>query len=137
MARAGAVQTLTMRPMSVYLPCCLAVQIMESLGGDALWFDRFVAEHSAIVYYWGLVLMYMLSPKDAYAFSELVEWHATDTYTQVWWVGRWEGGTYLWCVGWAGVSVCNRHAEISCVMYLLWTSCPKWIGGGHQDKECE
>lgn len=53
---------------------------MESLGGDQLWFDRFVAEHAAIVYYWVLIGMYLLSPKDAYVFSELVEWHATDTY---------------------------------------------------------
>ena len=73
------------KPMSA---CTLALlQIMESLGGDQLWFDRFLAEHAAIVYYWVLIVMYMLSPKDAYAFSELVEWHATDTYTQVWqWV---------------------------------------------------
>lgn len=56
---------------------------MESLGGDQLWFDRFLAEHSAILYYWVLIFMYLLSPKNAYAFSELVEWHATDTYTQV------------------------------------------------------
>jgi ubiquinol oxidase len=58
------------------------LQIMESLGGDQLWFDRFLAEHSALLYYWVLILMYLLSPKNAYAFSELVEWHATDTYTQ-------------------------------------------------------
>lgn len=49
---------------------------MEALGGDQLWFDRFVAEHSALSYYWVLILMYLFSPKDAYAFSELVEWHA-------------------------------------------------------------
>jgi ubiquinol oxidase len=56
---------------------------MESLGGDQLWFDRFLAEHAAILYYWVLIVMYLLSPKNAYAFSELVEWHATDTYSQV------------------------------------------------------
>ncbi|KIZ00464.1 Alternative oxidase 4, chloroplastic/chromoplastic [Monoraphidium neglectum] len=28
------------------------LQIMESLGGDLLWFDRFVAEHAALAYYW-------------------------------------------------------------------------------------
>jgi ubiquinol oxidase len=61
----------------------LPPQIMESLGGDQLWFDRFLAEHSALLYYWVLIFMYLLSPKNAYAFSELVEWHATDTYTQV------------------------------------------------------
>jgi len=106
---------LTMPPMPVLLPCCLSAQIMESLGGDALWFDRFVAEHSAIVYYWGLVLMYMLSPKDAYAFSELVEWHATDTYTQVRRVGRFWGFSVLGCG--RLLSGCNKHIAISCAMY--------------------
>ena len=28
------------------------LQIMESLGGDSLWLDRFMAQHGAIVYYW-------------------------------------------------------------------------------------
>eukprot|EP00775_Hariotina_reticulata_P004226 gene4226-4475_t len=58
------------------------LQIMEALGGDQLWFDRFLAEHAALTYYWVLIFMYLLSPKNAYAFSELVEWHATDTYEQ-------------------------------------------------------
>lgn len=74
--------------VAVCLLCCCVLhspQIMESLGGDQLWFDRFLAEHSAILYYWVLILMYLLSPKNAYAFSELVEWHATDTYAQVCW----------------------------------------------------
>lgn len=53
---------------------------MESLGGDSAWFDRFVAFHSAIVYFWALILFYAVSPKYAYLFSELVEGHATDTY---------------------------------------------------------
>ena len=57
-----------------------AVQIMESLGGDSAWLDRFVAFHSAIVYFWMLIVFYAFSPKYAYLFSELVEWHATDTY---------------------------------------------------------
>lgn len=55
---------------------------MESLGGDSSWFDRFVAQHSAIVYYWFLVLFYALSPRQAYLFSDLVEGHAMDTYTE-------------------------------------------------------
>eukprot|EP00878_Enallax_costatus_P016845 GHUV01017681.1.p1 GENE.GHUV01017681.1~~GHUV01017681.1.p1 ORF type:complete len:375 (+),score=118.45 GHUV01017681.1:809-1933(+) len=58
------------------------LQIMEALGGDQMWFDRFMANHAALVYYWVLIGMYMFSPKNAYAFSELVEWHATDTYEQ-------------------------------------------------------
>jgi len=56
------------------------LSIMESLGGDQLWLDRFVAQHAAVVYYWILVLTYMVSPKLSYQFSELVEGHATDTY---------------------------------------------------------
>jgi ubiquinol oxidase len=55
---------------------------MEALGGDQKWVDRFIAEHSAILYYWLLIGFYLFSPRLAYAFSELVEWHATDTYAQ-------------------------------------------------------
>jgi len=33
-------------------------QIMEALGGDQAWFDRFCAYHAAIVYYWVLVRGY-------------------------------------------------------------------------------
>lgn len=51
-------------------------QIMESLGGDQLWVDRFMAQHAAIVYYWVLVVLFVLSPKLAYNFSELIEAHA-------------------------------------------------------------
>ncbi|GBF89019.1 plastid terminal oxidase [Raphidocelis subcapitata] len=58
------------------------LQIMEALGGDLLWFDRFVAEHAALVYYWVCIAFYMAAPKNAYQFSELVEWHAVDTYAQ-------------------------------------------------------
>lgn len=45
--------------------------------GDERWFDRFVAGHAAVVYYWILVVTYMVSPKTSYQFSELVEGHAT------------------------------------------------------------
>lgn len=58
------------------------LQIMEALGGDVLWFDRFVAEHAALLYYWVCIAFYMSAPKNAYQFSELVEWHAVDTYAQ-------------------------------------------------------
>lgn len=56
------------------------LQIMESLGGDRVWFDRFVADHSAIAYYWLLILFYLISPKLAYNFMQRVEYHAMDTY---------------------------------------------------------
>lgn len=58
------------------------LQIMETLGGDALWFDRFLAQHAAVFYYWVLVVMYLVSPSASYAFSELVEYHAVDTYSE-------------------------------------------------------
>ncbi len=57
------------------------LQIMESLGGDQQWVDRFIAEHAAVFYYWVLVLMYAVSPSSSYALSELIEHHASDTYT--------------------------------------------------------
>ncbi|GLC53326.1 hypothetical protein PLESTB_000732400 [Pleodorina starrii] len=56
------------------------LQIMESLGGDKLWFDRFAGLHAAVVYYWILVTLYVFSPELAYNFSELIEAHAVDTY---------------------------------------------------------
>jgi ubiquinol oxidase len=46
---------------------------MESLGGDQLWIDRFLAEHAALLYFWVLVAFYLVSPSASYAFSELVE----------------------------------------------------------------
>lgn len=56
------------------------LQIMESLGGDRLWFDRFLAEHAAVFYYWIMVVYYLASPTDAYNFMQRVEHHAADTY---------------------------------------------------------
>jgi len=56
--------------------------IMESLGGDQSWYVRFVGQHSALVYYLVLVLLWLLSPTLAYNFSELIEAHAVDTYAQ-------------------------------------------------------
>ena len=58
------------------------LQIMESLGGDSGWGDRFLAAHASLFYYWACVGAYLFSPATAYAFSELVEGHATDTYDQ-------------------------------------------------------
>ena len=55
--------------------------IMESLGGNALWSDRFLGYHVAIAYYWFLIAVYFFSPAIAYQFMELLEAHAVDTYT--------------------------------------------------------
>ncbi|KAI3680478.1 hypothetical protein L6452_35249 [Arctium lappa] len=54
--------------------------IMEELGGNAWWFDRFLAQHIAIFYYFMTAFMYILSPRMAYHFSECVEGHAFETY---------------------------------------------------------
>jgi ubiquinol oxidase len=56
--------------------------IMESLGGDQKWLVRFVAQHSAIVYFVVLCLLWSLSPTLSYKFSELLESHAVNTYGQ-------------------------------------------------------
>jgi len=56
--------------------------IMESLGGDRRWSDRFLAQHAALLYYFGLVVVWLLSPKLAYNFSEKIETHAVATYAQ-------------------------------------------------------
>lgn len=55
--------------------------IMESLGGDQTWWVRFVAQHSAIVYYFVLCGLFAISPSLSYKFSELLETHAVNTYT--------------------------------------------------------
>jgi len=54
--------------------------IMESLGGNDEWKDRFLANHTVIAYYWALVILYVFSPDVSYNFSLLVEAHAVDTY---------------------------------------------------------
>jgi len=56
--------------------------IMESLGGDQTWWVRFVAQHSAIIYYVVLCSLWALSPTLAYKFSDLLETHAVNTYGQ-------------------------------------------------------
>jgi len=58
------------------------MQIMESLGGDQAWFDRFLAEHAAVFYYWMCIGFYLASPKNAYNFMQRVEHHAADTYSE-------------------------------------------------------
>ena len=55
--------------------------IMETLGGNAQWSDRFFGYHAAIAYYWILIVVYACSPRIAYQFMELLEAHAVDTYS--------------------------------------------------------
>jgi ubiquinol oxidase len=47
--------------------------IMESLGGDRKWQDRFLGQHAAVFYYWALVICFLVSPKWSYKFSEMLE----------------------------------------------------------------
>ncbi|CAN8274234.1 unnamed protein product [Cochlearia groenlandica] len=54
--------------------------IMEELGGNSWWFDRFLAQHIATFYYFMTVFLYIISPRMAYHFSECVESHAYETY---------------------------------------------------------
>jgi len=54
--------------------------IMESLGGDQRWLDRFFAQHGAVAYYWLLISFFVIDPKWSYNFSRLIEAHAVDTY---------------------------------------------------------
>jgi len=56
--------------------------IMESLGGDQPWWVRFLAQHSALAYYIGLCTLFWISPTLSYKFSELLETHAVNTYSQ-------------------------------------------------------
>eukprot|EP00569_Conticribra_weissflogii_P004956 CAMPEP_0171332290 /NCGR_PEP_ID=MMETSP0878-20121228/3255_1 /TAXON_ID=67004 /ORGANISM="Thalassiosira weissflogii, Strain CCMP1336" /LENGTH=640 /DNA_ID=CAMNT_0011832989 /DNA_START=300 /DNA_END=2222 /DNA_ORIENTATION=- len=56
--------------------------IMESLGGDQPYWVRFLSQHSALAYYIGLCILWMLSPSLSYKFSEMLETHAVDTYGQ-------------------------------------------------------
>lgn len=56
--------------------------IMESLGGGTAWFDRFAAQHAAILYYWLVVGLFVVNPSMAYNFSHLVEDHAYVTYEE-------------------------------------------------------
>lgn len=54
--------------------------IMQALGGEAFWVDRFLARHASIAYYIVLLGFYFVSPQLAYKASELLERHAVDTY---------------------------------------------------------
>jgi len=56
--------------------------IMEDLGGDERFADRFFAQHTAFAYYWLTCLLYLVSPRMAYNLSEQVEEHAYHTYDE-------------------------------------------------------
>ena len=56
--------------------------IMEDLGGDERFIDRFFAQHVAFAYYWLTCLIYLASPRMAYNLSEQIEEHAYHTYDE-------------------------------------------------------
>ena len=58
------------------------LKIMESLGGDIKWWNRFLARHVAMFYYAMLMGFFLVSPRTAYLSSELLERHAVDTYVE-------------------------------------------------------
>lgn len=56
--------------------------IMEHLGGNNRLGDRLLAHTAALIYYWVIVGLYMVSPRTAYNFMQQVEEHAFATYDQ-------------------------------------------------------
>lgn len=56
--------------------------IMEELGGNKNFADRFIAQHIAFFYYWLVVGLYMTFPAIAYDLNKHVETHAFETYSK-------------------------------------------------------
>lgn len=54
--------------------------IMEELGGNAEWKDRWIAQHVAFFYYWIVVTLYLVNPTNAYHLNQAVEEEAYETY---------------------------------------------------------
>jgi len=56
------------------------LMIMEELGGNDLFFDRFLAQHIAFGYFAMVCVLYLINPVEAYNLNEDVEQHAFETY---------------------------------------------------------
>jgi hypothetical protein len=56
--------------------------IMEELGGASFWGDRILARTTALIYYWIIIALYIVTPGAAYNFMELVEKHAYNSYNK-------------------------------------------------------
>lgn len=54
--------------------------IMEALDGGKAWIDRVLSRSVALLYYWIIVGVYLVNPRAAYHFMEMVEEHAYNTY---------------------------------------------------------
>jgi ubiquinol oxidase len=55
--------------------------IMEEMGGNERWADRFVAQHIAVFYYWTVIALYLYNPTWAYNLNQAVEEEAFSTYS--------------------------------------------------------
>ena len=58
---------------------------MERRGGADRWYDRFIAYHLVLIYYWILVGYYFIAPVSAYHLNAGIEFHATETYLNYLW----------------------------------------------------
>ena len=56
--------------------------IMEELGGNDRFFDRFLAQHIAFGYYAIVIALYLINPVEAYNLNQDVEEHAFATYDE-------------------------------------------------------
>jgi ubiquinol oxidase len=56
--------------------------IMEELGGNKYFGDRFIAQHLAFFYYWIVVFLYAFYPAVAYNLNQHIEEHAFETYSE-------------------------------------------------------
>lgn len=54
--------------------------IMEELHGNHLWFDRFLAQHIAVSYFFLCLAFFVVNPTFAYNFNQAVEEEAYQTY---------------------------------------------------------
>lgn len=55
---------------------------MEEMGGNTDFFDRFIAQHIAVFYYWIVVTLYIYNPTLAYNLNQAVEEEAFTTYSK-------------------------------------------------------
>jgi len=55
--------------------------IMEEMGGNRRWVDRFIAQHIAVAYYWMVIALYTFNPTHAYNLNQAVEEEAFATYS--------------------------------------------------------
>ena len=74
--------------LNILLSCCLNNKriLLQELGGNALWLDRFLAQHIAVFYYFMTVFMYIFSPRMAckYAYLVLILWLSIYLFDRHW-----------------------------------------------------